>query len=43
MTCHSLKEQVSLKEQMCGCPGREQVEEGWVGNWGLADANYFTG
>lgn len=39
MTCHSLKEQVSLKEQTCGRPERE---EGWVGNWGLADANHYT-
>ena len=31
------------KEQTCGCQGREQVEEAWVGNLGLADANYYTG
>ena len=43
MTCRSLKEHVSLKEQTCGCQGREHVEEGWVGNLGLADANYYTG
>ena len=26
-------------EQNCGCPG--QGGEGWIGNLGLADANYY--
>ena len=43
MTCRSLEEHVPLKEQTCGCQGTEQVEEAWVGNLGLADANYYTG
>ena len=26
---------------MCS-PGGRRGEEGWVGSWGLADANYYT-
>ena len=29
------------REQTCGCQGGEGVVEGWSGNSGLAEANYY--
>ena len=29
------------REQTCGCQGVVEVEEGWIGSLGLADANYY--
>ena len=29
------------KEQICGCQTGRRVGEGWSGNLGLADANYY--
>ena len=29
------------REQTCGCQGGVGVGEGWIGNLGLADANYY--
>ena len=29
------------REQTCGCQGGEGVGEGWIGNLGLTDANYY--
>ena len=28
-------------EQTCGYQGGREVGEGWIGNLGLADANYY--
>ena len=36
-----LKETNRLKEQTCGCQGGKAVGEIWIGNLGLADANYY--
>ena len=29
------------REQTCGCQGGLRVGEGWIGSFGLADANYY--
>ena len=29
------------REQSCGCQGGGGLEEGRIGIWGLADANYY--
>ena len=31
------------REQTCGCQGEGEMREGWIGNLGLADANYYMG
>ena len=30
------------REQTSGCRAGRKVKEGWIGNLGLADANYYT-
>ena len=30
------------REQTCGCHGREEVGEGWIGSWGLSDGYYYV-
>ena len=29
------------REETCGCQGGGEVEDGWSGSLGLADANYY--
>ena len=29
------------REHTCGCQGGGEVEEGWIGRMGLADANWY--
>ena len=29
------------REETCGCQGRGDVGEGWIGSVGLADGNYY--
>ena len=36
----SMKQTQSHREQTCGCQKGGGLGEGWIGNTGLADANY---
>ena len=34
------KQTQGRRQQICGCQEEGEVEEGWIGNLELADANY---